>query len=157
MNCYCDSSFFLRQLLSSPLRTAAVQVAAQIEKEFSFVPLTLLTRFEVIQALRFEAWRNRNDRTKSVPRAQLDIALNLFAAEVGSAFQIVPLVWENVFLRAELLTRSTPENGWRTLDVIHVASAISLGAKRFFSYDRNQNALANREGLETPLQAVAKS
>ena len=157
MNCYCDSSFFLRQLLSSPLRPAAVQVAAQLEREFSFVPLTLLTRFEVIQALRFEAWRNRNDRTKGVPAAQVDTALNLFAGEVGSAFQIVHLDSTKVFSRAELLSRSTPENGWRTLDIIHVASALTLGAKRFFSYDRNQNSLAQREGLETPLHAVAKS
>jgi predicted nucleic acid-binding protein len=156
MNCYCDSSFFLRQLVPSSLRADAIEAAAELATRSSIVPLTTLVRFEVIQALRFEAWRNRNDHTKGLPAAQVNSAMNLFIAEVGEAYEIVDVNWDDVHFRAEQLSRSTPENGWRAFDVLHVASALNLGAKAFYSYDGDQNELARRAGLETPLRVQAK-
>ena len=116
-----------------------------------FVPITSFTRFEVIQALRFEAWRYRNDRSKGLPADQVEGALNLFLAEIGSSFQLVPILWETVFAQAELFTRSTPEKGWRTVDLVHVATATSLQAAEFFSFDEQQNHLARGQRLKTPL------
>lgn len=37
--------------------------------------------------------------------------------------------------------------GTRTLDVLHVASAVALGAQRFVTYDIRQAALAKAVGL----------
>jgi hypothetical protein len=37
--------------------------------------------------------------------------------------------------------------GTRTLDVLHVASALVLGATYFYKFDRNQGKLAAAEGL----------
>jgi predicted nucleic acid-binding protein len=156
MNCYCDSSFFLRQFIPSSSRLEAIELATELAQRIGFIPLTSLTRFEVIQALRFESWRNRNDRTKGLPGAQVDAALNLFVAEIGSAFRIIPVNWDDAFLRAELLSRSTSDNGWRTLDLIHVATAIVSGATTFYSYDQVQNLAASREGLQTPLRGLTK-
>jgi hypothetical protein len=155
MNCYCDSSFFLRQLLPASIRGDAIQVAADLAERFAFVPITFFTRFEVIQALRFEAWRNQNDRTKGLPPPQVDAALNLFISEIGSAYRIVPIDSSLSFDRAEILTRDTPQKGWRTVDILHVACAIVSGAKEFYSYDHNQNLLARGEGLKTPLLEVS--
>jgi hypothetical protein len=155
MSCYCDSSFFFRQLLPSSTRISAIDQAAAITREYGFVPLSSFTKFEVIQALQFEAWRSRNDRTKGIPLAQVDAAINMFAAEVGLAYRIVQIEWDPVFARAELLTRATPEEGWRTLDLIHVAAAIVSGVTVFYS-DQEQNRLASREGLQTPLLTVSK-
>jgi predicted nucleic acid-binding protein len=151
MNCYCDSSFFLRQLLPSLIRTDAIRAAEDVAKRFAFVLISSFTRFEVIQALRFEVWRNQNDRTKGLPPAHVGSALNLFISEIGSAYRIVPIDWSLSFERAEILTRNTPQQGWRTVDILHVACAIVSGAKEFYSYDHNQNLLASGEGLKTPL------
>jgi predicted nucleic acid-binding protein len=155
MNCYCDSSFFLRQLLPSSLRTNAIQAAADLAKHLAFVPISSFTRFEVIQALRFEAWRNQNDRTKGLPATQVDSALNIFISEIGSAYRIVPVNWNVAFDRAEIITRNTPQYGWRTADILHVACALVSDAKAFYSYDYNQNLLASGEGLKTPLLKVS--
>src|SRR3954463_2796059 len=129
MNFYCDSSFFFRQLIFGDIRADAIQHAEQLARRYKFVPLTAFTRFEVVQGLRFEAWRNRNDRTKGLPAIQVDAALNLFFAHIGPTYRIVPVEWNLVMQRAELISRSTAENGWRSFDVIHVASALVLGAK----------------------------
>ena len=50
-------------------------------------------------------------------------------------------------LAAELSIRHTASVGTRTLDVLHVASAVVLGASRFVSYDHRQGALARLVGL----------
>src|SRR4051812_47243088 len=125
MSCYCDTSFFLRPLLPNAGRAEAIETEAQVQREFGLIPLTRFIRLEVIQALRFEAWRHGNDRTRGLPPGQVEAALNLFLAQIGNDYTEIKVEWESVFGRAESLTRSTPERGWRTLDVIHVASALT--------------------------------
>ena len=46
--------------------------------------------------------------------------------------------------------RRTPPSGTRTLDVLHVASAVKLQADMFYTFDRNQEKLASAEGLLVP-------
>lgn len=40
--------------------------------------------------------------------------------------------------------------GTRSLAILHVAMAITLGSKRFLSFDQRQLKLAKSIGLETP-------
>ena len=49
---------------------------------------------------------------------------------------------------AELSAAHTAELGTRTLDVLHVATAVVLGLIHFVSYDKRQLALAKRVGLK---------
>ena len=44
----------------------------------------------------------------------------------------------------------TAHKGHRTLDILHVATAIHLGAKEFLTFDGRQRALANYAGLKVP-------
>ena len=37
------------------------------------------------------------------------------------------------------------------MDILHVATAIELGAKEFLTFDGNQKKLAEAEGLVVPL------
>jgi predicted nucleic acid-binding protein len=151
MNVYCDTSFFVRQLVPGPDFTEAIQIARDLVGRFGTIPISDLTRFEVIQALRFEAWRNRNDRKQGLPVQTAETALNLFLAEISTSFRLTPLDFGKVLENAESLSRSTPHKGWRTLDVIHVATAISLQAMQFFSFDQQQNQLAREQQMITPL------
>ena len=47
----------------------------------------------------------------------------------------------------ELVRRHAPRLGSRTLDSLHVAMALQLGADRFWTFDARQAALAKAEGL----------
>jgi len=51
---------------------------------------------------------------------------------------------------AELARRHGPRLGIRTLDSLHVAAALELGAAAFWTFDERQAKLAAAEGLQTP-------
>lgn len=55
-------------------------------------------------------------------------------------------VWDTC---AELARRHGPQLGMRTLDSLHVAAALELGAKAFWTFDDRQAKLAATEGLKT--------
>ncbi len=60
------------------------------------------------------------------------------------------LLWRRALDRtAELSRTHTITLGTRTLDVLHVASALELGARTFVTYDTRQAALAKAVGLKT--------
>ena len=50
---------------------------------------------------------------------------------------------------AELARRHVARLGTRTLDSLHVASAVELRAERFWTFDERQAKLAIAEGLKT--------
>jgi predicted nucleic acid-binding protein len=156
MKYYCDTSFFVQQLVPGIFHDRALDTASELADQFGPVPLSELTRFEVLQALRFEAWRNKHNRNTGLPASLLDAALNTFLASIGVSCRIVEAHWSAVFIRAEELTRQTSESGCRTLDVLHVACALEGACRRFYSFDEDQNELARSQGLETPLLGLAQ-
>ncbi|MEO6993571.1 MAG: type II toxin-antitoxin system VapC family toxin [Lacunisphaera sp.] len=59
------------------------------------------------------------------------------------------LLWRAALNRAANLSRAhTPALGTRSLDVLHVASALELGMKRFVTFDERQRQLARATGLK---------
>lgn len=54
-------------------------------------------------------------------------------------------------LCADLGRRHGPKLGIRTLDTLHVACALELGAGRFLTFDARQAKLARAEGMSTSL------
>jgi len=152
---YGDTSLFVRMLLPGGMQSKAKSAAEKITAQLGFVPISSLARFETIQAIRFEAWRNKADKTKGIPLVRAEAALNLFLGEIGTTFHLVAPAWENAFAQAELLSRTTADRGWRTVDMLHVAAATASGATEFYSFDREQNLLAKEQGLKVPLLAVA--
>jgi predicted nucleic acid-binding protein len=66
--------------------------------------------------------------------------------------KIVPLDWSDVHRRAERLSeKHTIVHGHRAFDILHVATALHLGAREFLTFDANQRRLAEAEGLTVPL------
>lgn len=45
----------------------------------------------------------------------------------------------------------TRKNGHRTMDILHVATALHLGVTEFVTFDSNQKVLAESEGLVVPV------
>jgi predicted nucleic acid-binding protein len=50
----------------------------------------------------------------------------------------------------QVARRRTPLLGIRTLDALHVSSAVKLQADMFYTFDHNQEKLARAEGLLVP-------
>jgi predicted nucleic acid-binding protein len=63
---------------------------------------------------------------------------------------VVDLLWRRCLdLAAELSRKHTATLGTRTLDVLHVASAITLRRRTFVTYDERQATLARALKLKT--------
>ena len=57
-----------------------------------------------------------------------------------------------VHQRAEALSSAhTMGAGYRIVDILHVATALQLGAVEFLTFDVNQKKLAEAEGLVVPV------
>lgn len=109
-------------------------------------PLTL-TRFgraEISNAISLAAFRGELTK-EGVAQAE-----RLLAADMEEGYlRLVDLPWRAVFERAtELSHQHTRTYGTRSLDVLHVASALELNARRLVTYDNRQARLAAACGLK---------
>ena len=109
------------------------------------LPVTRFGRSELVDSVHLAVHRKEIDEV--VARA----AVADFETDVREGrLAIVDVLWRRTLdLAAELSTQHTAVLGTRTLDVLHVATAVTLEAKRFVSYDDRQAALAKAAGLRT--------
>ena len=112
-----------------------------------------LLLFEFRQSLRWQEFLNTKDRTKGFDRATGRASLAKLQSNIASgAVIIVPVSWADVHTIAERLSiQYTATNGHRPFDILHVATALHLGAREFLTFDANQKKLAKAEGLKLPL------
>jgi predicted nucleic acid-binding protein len=63
-------------------------------------------------------------------------------------WEVAALDWERALSRAEqLMIVHTPRHGARSMDLLHIAAALELGASEFLSFDENQSRVATLAGL----------
>jgi predicted nucleic acid-binding protein len=62
---------------------------------------------------------------------------------------LLPMPEDAFELCADLGRRYGPRLGMRTLDTLHVACALELNAKQFWTFDERQAKLAKAQGLRT--------
>ena len=56
---------------------------------------------------------------------------------------------DHKFQYTDLVLRHTAKHGFRTYDMLHISSALTLGCDAFWSFDKKANMLAAMEGLKT--------
>jgi len=107
------------------------------------LPITLFGRAEIENSVALAVFRR--DMTAAAGQGAVgDLEADLAA---GRLF-VADLLWRRALDRAVDLSRKhTPTLGTRALDVLHVASALTLGCKRFVTYDARQARLARAVGL----------
>ena len=149
MIAYPDTSFLCalyRLQANSP--AAAGHLAGMTEPLHIASPLL----FEFRQSLRFQSFIHSKDRTKGFSKAAGQAALAKFQANVSiGAIVIIPVEWADIASIAERLSaQHTWTEGYRAFDIVHVATALHLGASEFLSFDGRQRSLALAEGLRLP-------
>jgi predicted nucleic acid-binding protein len=150
MKAYPDTSFLcaLYRLQANSSEAAAYFAAMPGPLE-----VTTLLLYEFRQAVRFQIRLHRHDPSKGYPRAEgikmlADLKTDLVSGEVVT----IPGPWPQIHLAAERLSElHTDASGHRSMDILHVATAIELGSKEFLTFDGNQKMLAEAEGLIVPL------
>lgn len=128
---------------------------AWMDRRIEPVPLSSLVIFEFRQSVRLQARLFAQDRTKGFGQGEADALQVLLTRDLESGLFVQAAVdWPAVHHVAELLsTQHTRELGCRFADILHVATALHLGARRFLTFDPVQRRLARAAKLETPLRA----
>jgi predicted nucleic acid-binding protein len=108
------------------------------------IPLTHLHELEIRNALRLK--RNR----KEITEPELKAALKHLQSDIDSGFFERPIYHlPDVFREAEALSaKYSVTTGARSLDILHVAAALAIGAQEFVSFDKRQRAMASKAGLQ---------
>jgi predicted nucleic acid-binding protein len=146
MTAYPDTSFlygfYLKQTNS---RLAAAHAGTMKEP----LHTTELLRYEFRQSLRFQVWRRAANPRQGISQMDADAAFTQLEADLlGGVAVMAPCDLLEVLRRADDLSkRHTIAEGCRSFDILHVATALHLGAKEFLSFDDKQRKLAAAEGL----------
>ena len=151
MRVYADTSFLLKLLAQEAASDVAIAEYRRIGKPpVFFLPLHAL---EVRNAILQRSFHQRRSATSGerqhisrerdaafsrlerylARRALLDVTLDIDAA---------------ILLAVNLSTAHTERIGARAIDLLHVASALTLESELFLTTDRRQAQLANAEGLK---------
>jgi predicted nucleic acid-binding protein len=109
-----------------------------------------LLLYEFRQSLRFQVWLHAQDKAKGHAQADSNRALADLQTDLDAGTLVmVTADWPDVHRLAETLsTRHTIACGHRSMDVLHVATALHLGAREFLTFDANQRKLAAAEKLQ---------
>jgi len=137
---YADTSVLFSLLLHDANTAAAF---AYLKVHPTSLIFTSWQKCELRNAIHLAVWRGNCDVVVA-RRALEKISSDVAAGNLVES----PLDWPDVLMIADKLSdRHTADLGVRTLDLLHVAVAVSLGAKNLITCDGRQLALANAAGL----------
>lgn len=137
---YCDTGVLLKLYT---VEEGADAVRAWVVRCGEALVFTTLHRSECVSALRLKVFRGECDWEQSAAAlAALDDDVD------AGVLRPTALDWDAVWERAERLARAhAAGTGCRTLDTLHVASALQLDAQEMVTRDQRQAALARTAGL----------
>jgi predicted nucleic acid-binding protein len=105
--------------------------------------LTPLTELELTNALQLRVFR------KEASASEIRAARGELEKHIRSGvFSVVAMPVTAYELAQRIALRRTIASGARTLDILHVASAVLLQAEKFWTFDSRQAELARAEGLQ---------
>ena len=121
-----------------------------MQRESAPVHVSSLVLFEFRQSVRLQAFRFSKDRTQGFSRTEAHRVLETVQANIVAGRLLIPPIedWAKVHsIAEELSAQHTATNGIRSLDLLHVATALHLKAGSFLTFDTRQAALAKAAGL----------
>jgi predicted nucleic acid-binding protein len=152
MTTYLDANLLVRMYLELPGCKEAVELVKSRRGRRSWpFPITHLLRMEVVNAIYRLVFESRTGGQWRVTPESAAIALGDFEQDLADGLFLArsPLALEDIEAEFDdLAARYTSRHGFRTYDVIHVASARTMGSKRFLTFDARAKKLAKLAGLE---------
>lgn len=141
---YFDTGVLLKLYLPEPRAAKAV---ALVDASANIPPITWLHELEMHSAIRQKAGRGE------ITLVECEALIAEMESDLSSGVhEKATVVWANVFARAKSLSA---EHGVNTLcgslDTLHVALALELGATEFCTFDHHQSRMAADAGLEVIL------
>jgi len=149
MTCYPDTSFLCALYRPQFNSVLAAEYFARMKEPLNVASPLL---FEFRQSLRFQSFLHSRDRSKGFPQREASAALAKLDENLADGFlQVMPVDWPDIASLADRLSaRHTPKEGTRGFDILHVATALHLGARKFLTFDAGQKRMAMAEGLKVP-------
>ena len=142
---YADSNFIVSLYVVRGHSPAAFTALRSLPVDQRAVPFTWLHQIEVINAFHRTAFLTNKDANNAL--AATAILESDLAAHRRVDWVPTPLARVQTLAR-QLTERHTARQGYRTYDVLHVASALALGAHSFWTFDTDADSLAKAEGLK---------
>jgi len=146
---YPDTSFLCALYIPQSTSTRAIAYVGGLKNPLES---TSLLFFEFRQSLQFQVFRHSKNRSQGYPLAIAKSAAAALQSDVKAGlYRHAAVDWAEVHQIGERLSiQHTMKGGHRSFDVLHVASALHLGATGFLTFDENQKHLAEAEGLVVP-------
>ena len=139
MKAYCDTSFLVS--LYAPDSNSDV-AANEMRRGSSTLLITALCELELVNALQLRLFR----RELTIP--EVHAAYAAIESDIAAGVYSMQPLSAGVFEAAKRLSlKHTPGIGSRSLDILHVAAALAVGAETLLSFDVSQRKLARAAGL----------
>ena len=150
MSCFPDTSFLCSLYRTQVNSPRADQFIAGLS---GALPVSSLLLLEFRQSVRLQIRLHLSDRRKGFAQSEGQQMLNDLQIDFNAGLlTTIPVDWSAVHQRAEALSSAhTLAAGHRLADILHVATALQLGAAEFLTFDANQRKLAKSEGLIVPV------
>jgi predicted nucleic acid-binding protein len=152
MKPYADTNFFSRLYLHGSESNDIQRLLNEAQSTGATrLPITWLHRIETINAFQLYVFAGKQSGRARVTAEQAAAAHATFQADVKEGTflwkaQIEMGEMERSF--EELALRHSATHGFRTYDLLHVASALLLECNTFWSFDPKAERLAALEGLK---------
>lgn len=139
MNAYADTSLLISLYGRDANTFAAVSLARNHRPTFFLTPFGEAEFTNAIEVRIFQGQWTRAEAQTMQDRFRFHLSAGVFQLQ-----ELSPEIWP---LAMTLSRRHSAKLGTRTLDVLHVASALILKPDAFLTFDERQRKLARAEGL----------
>jgi predicted nucleic acid-binding protein len=148
---YPDTSFLCALYRAQDNSPSALTYRAEMTEPLH---VTRLLLWEFRQSVRFQAFRHSHNRQLGYPLHEAEKMIAKLTEHIDAeSVRMVNCDFIDVLVAGERISKSsTFPGGHRSFDILHVATALELGAKEFLTFDSNQITLATNEGMLVPLE-----
>lgn len=137
---YAESSVLASLVMRDSNSAKAIELTAEQDAPYLF---NHLLKLEICNAIRLNVASGAMDE---VGAAKCERQVE--SLQRSGKWKMMEPDWERVFQRSVGFSRAhTSSFRTRSFDILHVAAAVELGAKEFWSFDKRQRSLARAVGL----------
>ena len=138
---YVDTSIIVKLYFREKY---TLEASNWLKRNDEAIPLTSFHELELINAIYLKQFRKEIDPDCT----RKTISLFKDHEKLG-VFYRPPINWSDIFIYSIQLSNSHTEKiGSRSLDILHVASALSIKADKFLTLNKRQAALASTVNLK---------